>query len=235
MSMLEVKDINTYYGKSHIIQGLSLKVEEGEAVALLGRNGVGKTTTIRSIIGFTPPRSGEIFFKGKQIARRKPETISKLGMGLVPQGRRVFPNLTVRENLTVAARGAAKGGWNLDEIYRYFPRLKEREKNMGNQLSGGEQMMLAIGRGLMINPELLLLDEPSDGLAPMVLHEIANIVAQLQQKGLSILLVEQNIKMALKIASRAYVLNKGQVAWEGPSEDLRNSEELQHQLLVVSG
>jgi branched-chain amino acid transport system ATP-binding protein len=234
MSMLEVKDINTFYGKSHIIQGLSLKVEEGEAVALLGRNGVGKTTTIRSIIGFTPPRSGEILFKGHQIARRKPETISKLGMGLVPQGRRVFPNLTVRENLTVAARGAAKGGWNLDEIYRYFPRLKEREKNMGNQLSGGEQMMLAIGRGLMINPELLLLDEPSDGLAPMVLRDIADIVMQLQQKGLSILLVEQNIKMALKIASRAYVLNKGQIAWEGSSEELKNSEELQHQLLMVS-
>jgi branched-chain amino acid transport system ATP-binding protein len=142
--------------------------------------------------------------------------------------------LTVRENLTVAARGAAKGGWNLDEIYRYFPRLKEREKNMGNQLSGGEQMMLAIGRGLMINPELLLLDEPSDGLAPMVLRDIADIVMQLQQKGLSILLVEQNIKMALKIASRAYVLNKGQIAWEGSSEELKNSEELQRQLLMVS-
>jgi branched-chain amino acid transport system ATP-binding protein len=232
--MLEVNDINTYYGKSHIIQGLSLKVEEGEAVALLGRNGVGKTTTIRSIIGFTPPKTGDILFKGKQIARRKPEFISRMGMGLVPQGRRVFPNLTVKENLTMAARGAAKGGWSLEEIYRYFPRLKEREKNMGNQLSGGEQMMLAIGRGLMINPELLLLDEPSDGLAPMVLHDIANIVMQLQKKGLSILLVEQNIKMALKIASRAYVLNKGQVAWEGPSEDLRNNEELQQQLLVVS-
>ena len=234
MSMLEVRNINTFYGKSHIIQGLSLNVEEGEAVALLGRNGVGKTTTIRSIIGFTPPRSGDILFKGKQIARRKPEAISKMGMGLVPQGRRVFPNLTVKENLTVAARGGAKGGWDLERIYNYFPRLKEREKNLGNQLSGGEQMMLAIGRGLMINPELLLLDEPSDGLAPMVLHDIADIVVQLQKQGLSILLVEQNVKMALKIASRAYVLNKGQVAWEGSAEELGTNEELQHQLLVVS-
>ncbi|MBN9388572.1 MAG: ABC transporter ATP-binding protein [Chloroflexi bacterium] len=232
--MLEVNNINTFYGKSHIIQGLSLSVEEGEAVALLGRNGVGKTTTIRSIIGFTPPRSGDILFKGKQIARRKPESISRMGMGLVPQGRRVFPNLTVKENLTVASRGSAKGGWDLERVYKYFPRLKEREKNLGSQLSGGEQMMLAIGRGLMINPELLLLDEPSDGLAPMVLHDIADIVVQLQKQGLSILLVEQNVKMALKIASRAYVLNKGQVAWAGAAEELRNNEELQHQLLVVS-
>jgi branched-chain amino acid transport system ATP-binding protein len=139
----------------------------------------------------------------------------------------------VKENLTVAARGGAKGGWDLERIYQYFPRLKEREKNLGNQLSGGEQMMLAIGRGLMINPELLL-DEPSDGLAPMVLHDIADIVVQLQKQGLSILLVEQNIKMALKIASRAYVLNKGQVAWEGSAEELRTNDELQHQLLVVS-
>ncbi len=231
--MLEVNQIHTYYGQSYILQGLSLKVEEGEAVALLGRNGVGKTTTIRSIIGFTPPRSGTIHLKGKQIARLRPETISRLGIGLVPQGRRIFPNLTVRENLTVAARGAAKGGWNLDQVYRYFPRLKERQVNMGNQLSGGEQEMLAIGRALMINPQLLLLDEPSEGLAPLVLHEIATIVDQLKQQGLSILLVEQNVRMALKIASRVYVLNKGQVVWEGTSGQLKENEELQHSLLGV--
>lgn len=233
MPMLEVNEIHTYYGQSYILQGLSLKVEEGEAVALLGRNGVGKTTTIRSIIGFTPPRTGQIFMKGKQIARLRPESVSKLGIGLVPQGRRIFPNLTVKENLTLAARGSAKGGWKLDEVYRFFPRLKERQTNMGNQLSGGEQEMLAIGRALMINPELLLLDEPSEGLAPMVLHEIATIVEQLKQQGLSILLVEQNVKMALKIASRVYVLNKGQVIWQGTSEELKSSEELQHSLLGV--
>lgn len=233
MPMLELHDIHTYYGQSYILQGISLYVDEGEAVALLGRNGVGKTTTIRSIIGFTPPRTGQITFKGKPIARLKASAVSKMGMGLVPQGRRVFPNLTVRENLTVAARGAAKGGWTLEGIYRYFPRLKERETNMGNQLSGGEQMMLAIGRALMTNPELLLLDEPSDGLAPMVLHDIAQIVAQLREKGLSILLVEQNVKMALKIASRAYILNKGQVVWHGSSGDLSGNEGLKHEMLGV--
>lgn len=233
MDMLEVKDIHTYYGQSYILQGVSLQVGEGEAVALLGRNGVGKTTTIRSIIGFTPPRTGAIVFKGAQVARLRSETISKLGIGLVPQGRRIFPNLTVRENLTIAARGAAKGGWNLDKVYHYFPRLRERQVNMGNQLSGGEQMMLAIGRALMTNPELLLLDEPSEGLAPMVLHEIAAIVKQLQERGLSILLVEQNVKMALNIASRAYILNKGQVVWQGSSAQLEGNEDLQHQHLGV--
>jgi branched-chain amino acid transport system ATP-binding protein len=233
MAMLEVNDIHTFYGRSYILQGISLQVGEGEAVALLGRNGVGKTTTIRSIIGFTPPRTGLINFKGKQIARLKPSAISRMGIGLVPQGRRIFPNLTVKENLTVASRNGSKGGWTLDEVYRYFPRLKERQANLGNQLSGGEQMMLAIGRALMTNPELLLLDEPSDGLAPMVLQDIAQIVAQLQEKGLSILLVEQNVKMALKIASRAYILNKGQVVWEGTSDALKENEELKSELLGV--
>lgn len=231
--MLEVQDIHTYYGESYILQGLSLKVAEGEAVALLGRNGVGKTTTIRSIIGFTPPRRGQIIFSGAAITHLRPATISRLGVGLVPQGRRIFPNLTVRENMIIAARNEAKGGWTADEIYRYFPRLLERQHNMGNQLSGGEQQMLAIARALMTNPRLLLLDEPSEGLAPLVLHEIAEIVSRLREKGLSILLVEQNIKMALGIASRVYVMNKGRVAWEGSSADLWENEAVKHQHLGV--
>jgi branched-chain amino acid transport system ATP-binding protein len=231
--MLELNDIHTYYGESYILQGLTLRVERGEAVALLGRNGVGKTTTIRSIVGFTPPRRGKIIFQDKPIQALRATTISRLGVGLVPQGRRIFPNLTVRENLLVAARGAARGGWSEDEIYKYFPRLKERAGNMGNQLSGGEQQMLAIGRALMTNPEILLLDEPSEGLAPMVLHEIADIIARLREKGLAILLVEQNVKMALNIASRVYVMNKGRIAWEGSSAELWQNEEIMHQHLGV--
>jgi branched-chain amino acid transport system ATP-binding protein len=218
--MLELNDIHTYYGESYILQGVTLRVERGEAVALMGRNGVGKTTTIRSIVGFTPPRRGKIIFQDKPIQALRATTIARLGVGLVPQGRRIFPNLTVRENLLIAARGGAKGGWTEDEIYKYFPRLKERAGNMGNQLSGGEQQMLAIGRALMTNPEILLLDEPSEGLAPMVLHEIAEIIARLREKGLAILLVEQNVKMALNIAGRVYVMNKGRIAWEGTSTEL---------------
>ncbi len=231
--MLELQDIHTYYTESYILQGVSLHVEKGEAVALLGRNGVGKTTTIRSIVGFTPPRRGQVLLDNKPIQKLKSNQISHLGVGLVPQGRRIFPNLTVRENLTVAARHNDKGGWTLDEVYRYFPRLRERLNNMGNQLSGGEQMMLAIGRALMTNPQLLLLDEPSEGLAPMVLHEIAEIVTQLRGRGLSILLVEQNIKMALGIASRVYVMNKGKIVWEGPSTELWENETIKHQYLGV--
>jgi branched-chain amino acid transport system ATP-binding protein len=231
--MLELHDVHTYYGESYILQGVSLQVAEGEVVTLLGRNGVGKTTTIRTVIGFTPPRKGKIVFDKKQIARLKAPVISRLGIGLVPQGRRIFPNLTVQENLTVASRHAAKGGWNLGEVYRYFPRLQERQTNMGNQLSGGEQQMLAIGRALMTNPRLLLLDEPSEGLAPFIVTEIAEIIRQLSQKGLAILLVEQNIKMALKIAQRAYVMNKGKIVWEGNSAELWENEEVKHQYLGV--
>jgi branched-chain amino acid transport system ATP-binding protein len=231
--MLELHNVHTYYGESYILQGVSLKVGEGEIVTLLGRNGVGKTTTIRTIIGFTPPRRGNIIFDQKQIARMKSPVIAKLGVGLVPQGRRIFPNLTVQENLTVAARGANKGGWTLDEVFRYFPRLKERQGNMGNQLSGGEQQMLAIGRALMTNPRFLLLDEPSEGLAPFIVAEIAEIIQQLRQKGLSILFVEQNIKMALKIAQRAYIMNKGKIVWDGTSAQLWENEEVMHQYLGV--
>lgn len=231
--MLELEDIHTYYGASYILQGLSLNIAAGEAVALLGRNGAGKTTTIRSIIGFTPPRRGKILFKGRAIHTQKATAIAQAGVGLVPQGRRIFPNLTVRENLTVAARHAAKGGWNEAEVYRYFPRLHERTTNMGNQLSGGEQQMLAIGRALMTNPEILLLDEPSEGLAPLALQEIAQIVTRLRERGLAILLVEQNVKMALNLTERVYVINKGRVAWQGRSDELPDNPEILHQHLGV--
>ncbi len=231
--MLELRDIHTYYGESYVLQGVSLRVDKGEAVALLGRNGVGKTTTIRSIIGFTPPRRGQVLFHHQPLQKLKAASIARLGVGLVPQGRRIFPNLTVRENLTVAARNPVKGGWSLPEIYRVFPRLKERERNLGSQLSGGEQMMLAIGRALMTNPRLLLMDEPSDGLAPMVLHDIIQITCQLRERDLSILLVEQNIKMAFDIASRVYVMNKGRIVWEGASAVLEADESLKHQHLGV--
>ncbi|MEI6042905.1 MAG: ABC transporter ATP-binding protein [Chloroflexota bacterium] len=239
--MLELQEIHTYYGASYVLQGVSLQVNEGEAVALLGRNGVGKTTTIRSIIGFTPPRQGQILLRGVQLTRLPAATISRLGVGLVPQGRRIFPNLTVRENLTVAARNARnvggisnpEGGWTLPKVYHYFPRLQERQKNMGNDLSGGEQQMLAIGRALMTNPQLLLMDEPSEGLAPLVVREIGGTIRQLKEAGLSILLVEQNLKLAFEICDRIYIMNKGRIIFKGSSSDLQADTTLMHQHLGV--
>jgi branched-chain amino acid transport system ATP-binding protein len=231
--MLELQDIHTYYSESYILQGVSLQVNKGEAVALLGRNGVGKTTTISSIIGFTPPRQGQILFQGVQLTHLPTTTISRLGVGLVPQGRRIFPNLTVRENLTVAARNANKGGWTLEEVYRYFSRLQERQKNMGNQLSGGEQQMLAIGRALMTNPQLLLMDEPSEGLAPLMVREISRTIQQLKEAGLSILLVEQNLKMAFEICDRIYIMNKGRIIFSGTTIELQANPAIMHQHLGI--
>jgi branched-chain amino acid transport system ATP-binding protein len=231
--MLELQDIHTYYSESYVLQGVSLLVNKGEAVALLGRNGVGKTTTIRSIIGFNPPRQGQILFQGVQLNHLPTTSISRLGVGLVPQGRRIFPNLTVRENLTVAARNANQGGWNLEEVYRYFPRLQERQKNMGNQLSGGEQQMLAIGRALMTNPQLLLMDEPSEGLAPIMVREISRTIRQLKEAGLSILLVEQNLKMAFEICDRIYIMNKGRIIFSGTTVELQANPTIMHQHLGI--
>ena len=219
MSMLEVNNINTFYGKSHIIQGLSLSVEEGEAVALLGRNGVGKTTTIRSIIGFTPPRTGDILFKGKQIARRKPESISRMGMGLVPQGRRVFPNLTVKEHLVAFAR--ARGPWTLERLFELFPRLSERRGHFGNQLSGGEQQMLAIARALVINPKLMLLDEPTEGLAPIIVDELlAALKRIIRGEGMSAIVVEQHAQKILGVTDNAVILDRGTIVHAGSSRSL---------------
>jgi branched-chain amino acid transport system ATP-binding protein len=231
--MLSVEEIHTYYGDSHILQGVSLKINGGEAVALLGRNGVGKTTTINSIIGFTPPRRGRISFRSQDITRWPSHRIARLGLGLVPQGRGIFPTLTVRENMTLANRNAQNGGWTLERVLETFPSLQNRLKNLGSQLSGGEQQMLAIARALMTNPDLLLLDEPSEGLAPLIVAEIERIVRQLQAENLSILLVEQNLSFALGVADRVYVLNKGRTVFEGTPADLQAQEEIMRHYLGV--
>lgn len=231
--MLSVENIHTYYGDSHVLQGLSLNVNEGEAIALLGRNGVGKTTTIQSIIGFTPPQQGRILFRHKDVTQWPSHRTARLGVGLVPQGRGIFPTLTVRENITLAARNAQKGGWTLEKVLETFPPLANRIKNLGSQLSGGEQQMLAIARSLMTNPDLLLLDEPSEGLAPLFVAEIGRIVKQLRAKGLSILLVEQNLSLALGVTDRVYVISKGQTVFEGTPTELREQPELMHQYLGV--
>jgi len=231
--MLKLHDIHTYYGDSHILQGVSLEVKNEEAVALLGRNGVGKTTTISSIIGFEPPRSGEITLEGKDITGRPSYEIAQLGVGLVPQGRGIFPTLTVKENLTIAARNNQNGGWTLDRLIPLFPNLGDRMGNYGRQLSGGEQQMLAMARALMTNPKLLLLDEPSEGLAPLIVKEIGNIVQEVKKSGMSILLVEQNLSMALEVVDRVYVMSKGRIEFEGTPAALKAEKELMLHLLGV--
>lgn len=235
--MLTVEKIKTYYGNSYILQELSFTVEKGKCVALLGRNGAGKTTTIHSIMGLVPPREGRILFEGEQIMGLPPYRIAKRGIGLVPQGRRIFPSLTVRENLLMPARPPRnpeqRTPWTLEEIYRLFPALKKRENNMGNELSGGEQQMLAIGRALMTNPDFLLMDEPSEGLAPVIIEQVEEIIKTLKQTGLSILLVEQNFYLACNVADEVLVMNKGKIVWQGSPEELLQNEEVQHYYLGV--
>lgn len=233
--ILRLDDVHTYYGESYILQGVSLEIMPGEVVALLGRNGVGKTTTIRSIMGATPARRGQIVFEGTPIQHTPSHRIARLGLGWVPQGRRIFPNLLVIENLTVAARtGSENGnGWTLQRVFTQFPRLKERQFHRGNQLSGGEQQMLAIGRALMTNPRLLLMDEPSEGLAPLIVREIGQIIARLKERGQSMLLVEQNLLLALSVSDRVYVMSKGRLVWEGRPQALWENKELQHRYLGV--
>lgn len=229
--MLSVEGIHTFYGDSHILQGVSLGVEAGELVALLGRNGAGKTTTMRSIIGFNRPRDGRIVFDGRDATRLPPFAMASLGVGLVPQGRRIFAPLSVKENLVFAHR---KGGpWTLERVYELFPRLKERQLIRGTALSGGEQQMLAIGRALLMNPKLLLLDEPSEGLAPMVVREIGHIIGELKSSGMAILLAEQNLSLALSVSDRCYVLNKGQVVHEAPTDQMYTDREIMHRYLGV--
>lgn len=234
--MLQLIDIHTYYGESYVLRGISLKIQEGSIVALLGRNGMGKTTTIRSIIGFNPPRRGQILFGDKNIAGLPSYKIAHLGVGLVPQGRSIFPSLSVKENLTMSARGVGKAdSWTLDKVYSLFPILKERSRYPGTLLSGGEQQMLAIGRALMTNPQLILMDEPSEGLAPLIVKEVGNIIYQLKQKGFSILLVEQNLPMALKVADYLYILSNGKVVYESTPDDLRSNDEVKAKYIGVSG
>lgn len=233
--MLELNGIHTYYGESHTLHGVSLKIQAGQVVALLGRNGMGKTTTIRTIIGFTPPREGTITFKGINITRLSSFQIARMGIGLIPQGRHIFPSLSVEENLTVAARGSQRpNAYDLGKLYGTFPILKERASVRGNLLSGGEQQMLAIGRALMSNPELLLMDEPSEGLAPILVKEIAGIIKELKKEGISILLVEQNINLACAVADYTYVINKGVIVRELPPHDLMRDEEVKTKYLGVS-
>jgi len=232
-AMLEVDDIHTYYEHSHILQGVTLRAPAGEVTAVLGRNGVGKTTLIRSIIGFTPPRSGSIRFAGEAIERLPSYAIARRGVGLVPQGRRIFASLTVRENLTIGAVGRAPGPWTLERVYTMFPRLRERSGNFGGQLSGGEQQMLAIGRALMANPVLLLMDEPSEGLAPIIVRELTETLGQLKATGLAIVLVEQNLPLALAVADTASIVSKGRVVFHGAPERIRHDEEVRTTYLGV--
>ena len=233
--MLKLIDVHTYYWESYILKGVSIDLEEGSVVALLGRNGMGKTTAIRSIVGLTPPRRGVILFKGKDITRMPPQKIAQMGIGFVPQGRHIFPSLSVEENLTVSSRNIDRHeAWTLDRVYSFFPVLKERAKYKGNLLSGGEQQMLAIGRALMTNPDLLLMDEPSEGLAPVVVLELSHIIAQLKENGLSILLVEQNVAMALALSDYAYVLGRGEIVYQSKPEELRDNEELKNKYLGVA-
>lgn len=233
--MLELSDIKTFYGDSQALFGVSLKVQEGQVVTLLGRNGMGKSTTIRSIIGLTPAASGTISFLGDDITSAPSYNIARKGIGIVPEGRQIFPNLTVRENLTMAQANHRKVGtpYNLDDVFTIFPRLKERLGNYGNQLSGGEQQMLAIGRALMINPKLLILDEATEGLAPLVREEIWRGLAILKDKNLAILIVDKNLSALMRIAQYHYILENGKVAWSGPTGELQDQPELHNRYLGV--
>jgi len=242
MSVLEVDGVHTYYGESHVLHGVSLRVEAGEVVALLGRNGAGKTTFVRSVVGFTPPREGRIRFDGDLIQGWPAHRIVRRGVCLVPQGRRIFAPLTVRENLLLGARPTGGGvgrrehstSWDLDRVFGLFPRLAERASQAGGTLSGGEQQMLAIGRALLTNGRLLLMDEPSEGLAPIVVRDIGKILQTLKRERLSMLLVEQNYHLALGAADRVYVMSKGQIVWEGTPAALEGAEDVKRRFLGVA-
>jgi branched-chain amino acid transport system ATP-binding protein len=235
MSFLELNSVNTYYGRSHILFDVSLSVEKGEVAGLIGRNGAGKSTTFRSIIGLTPPQTGEVVFKGERVSGLRAYQICRKGIGFVPEDRRCFPDLTVRENLEVAIRREKEvsSPWNLDKVYSLFPRLKERDKNLGSQLSGGEQQMLTIGRTLMTNPELLLLDEPSEGLAPLIVSLLADMILEIRKEGVTVLLAEQNLHFCAKVSDRGYVIDKGAVKYEGRMSDLLANEEIKEKYLAV--
>src|ERR1700754_2863649 len=233
--LLEVEGIETCYGLSQVLSGLSLSIGAGEMVSLMGRNGMGKTTTIRSIRGLPPPRAGAIRFAGEAVRGLPSYRIAKLGVGLVPEGRQIFPNLTVRENLVAAAadRFGSPNPWTLGAIYSLFPRLAERAANMGNQLSGGEQQMLAIGRALMTNPKLLILDEATEGLAPLIREEIWNCLSLLKSRGQSILVVDKNVDHLARICDRHTIIERGRTVWSGTSDELMAEPDLQHKYLGI--
>ena len=233
--MLEVAAIETFYGRSQALFGMSLEVGEGEVVTLMGRNGMGKTTTVRSIMGLSPPSSGSIHFRGQAVRGLPPHRIAKLGIGLVPEGRQIFPNLTAEENLVATAgrAGGAGRAWNLKRVLDLFPRIGERRASMGAQLSGGEQQMLAIGRALMTNPRLLILDEATEGLAPMIRHEIWACLARLKEAGQAILVIDKNVAALAAVADRHYIIEKGRTVWTGSSAALRADREVQQRYLGV--
>lgn len=223
--ILQIKDIHTYYGDSYVLQGVSLEVPQGSVVALLGRNGVGKTTLLRSVIGFTPPRRGKVIFKRTDITYLAPEARANLGVSLVPQGRRIFPSLSVRENLLVAERKGQQNDWTMEKVFELFPRLKERALNPGGKLSGGEQQMLSIARALIRNPDLLLMDEPTEGLAPLLVNQVKDVIKACKAKSLAVLLVEQNVNFALDVADYIYVMSTGKIVYESSPEEFRANKD----------
>ncbi len=230
--MLRVEDIHTYYGDSYILQGITIEVGEGVVIGVLGRNGMGKTTLIRSIIGFTPPRSGRVTFRDEVISSKKPFEIAKLGISIVPQGRQIFPSLNVLENLTVGFR-AKPEGWTLNRILDLFPPLKERTHHSGNRLSGGEQQMLAIGRSLMTNPSLILMDEPTEGLSPLFVHTVGQVIRRLRESGISILLIEQNLRFTLRYADHVNILSRGRIVYSSSPKELDTNQEVRVNYLGV--
>jgi branched-chain amino acid transport system ATP-binding protein len=234
--LLEIRDLHAYYEESHVLRGVSLNVDRGEIVSLLGRNGVGKTTTLKSIIGLLTPRSGQVLFKDRDISGMAPHTIANLGVGYVPEERRIFPRLTVRENLLMGIKPGQKqtaNGWSVDKIYDYFPPLKTRDKQRGAYLSGGEQQMLTIGRALMGEPEVLLLDEPTEGLAPLIVEALEQVITDVHNHGVAILLVEQNMRVVLRLAKKIYVISKGKIVFEGSGDDLKGAREIRERYLEV--
>jgi branched-chain amino acid transport system ATP-binding protein len=233
--MLVVEGLEAAYGVSQVLFGVDLRVNSGEVVTLLGRNGMGKTTTVRTVMGIMRPKSGTISFAGQALAGLPSYRVARAGLGLVPEGRQIFPNLSVRENLvaTAANRGAAPEPWTLEKVFGLFPRLEERRGNMGNQLSGGEQQMLAIARALMTNPRLLILDEATEGLAPLIRADIYRSIESMKGSGLSILVIDKDVRQLTRVADRHYVLEKGRVVWSGSSADLAASEDVQHKYLGV--
>jgi branched-chain amino acid transport system ATP-binding protein len=231
--MLQVKDIHTFYGKSHIIRGISLEVNKGELVSLLGRNGAGKTTTLRSIMGLTPPRSGTVLYEGTDITQKKPFEICRAGIGYVPEDRRIFATLTLVENLNISIQKNRQQQWDREGIFNIFPTLAERKEHRGRELSGGEQQMLSIARALMGNPSLLLLDEPTEGLAPLIVQSLIDVIGRIKEEGVTVLLVEQNVESTFKVADRHYILEQGKIVYSGGNEELKNDKEVMLRYLSV--
>jgi branched-chain amino acid transport system ATP-binding protein len=231
--VLFLQDVHTYYGESHILKGISTEIKKGELVTLLGRNGAGKTTTLRSIMGIVPPKQGTITFDGINICGQKPHSIASLGVGYVPEERMIFPSLTVLENLSLPSKGSQGGLWQLEKIYQYFPVLGERANQKGSQLSGGEQQMLAIARILTMNLKFMLLDEPTEGLAPMLVREIGTILKEIRKTGITILLVEQNTRFATGVSDKHCILYNGQIVYEGSNEEFKADQEVQKRYLGV--